>query len=286
MEDAALARSRSRRPAGWQVPGPLPLGAQGRPELSPAEDEDLSFLTGDFRIFQKKRGHRWSLDDFATAWIALRAASALGQPASFCDLGCGIGSVLMMMAWAFPGARGVGVEAQELSFGLLRRSLAYNGLEERVQVEQGDLREPTPLRRAASFDLVTGTPPYIPLGSGLVSPKDHRRPAFFETRGGLEDYCAEAARLLLPGGVFAVCAGVHPKDRGQRAAAAAGLHVAEQIDVVPRAGKPTLFRVFVMRRGVASRPPELGAFVVRDADGKVSAQMHEARRDLGQPPLT
>jgi tRNA1Val (adenine37-N6)-methyltransferase len=278
------------RPADWTPPGPSPRGAQGDPTLEPRDDETLSYLTGDFRIFQKKVGHRWSLDDFVTALVAMEEASGRAAsegagrppaPARCFDLGCGIGSVLMMVAWAFPEARVQGVEAQEVSVALARRSLAFNGLEARVTVTHGDLRE-VPEERA--FDLVTGTPPYIPLGSGLVSEKEQRGPCCFETRGGLEDYALTAARLLADDGVFVACGGAWPEDRGARAAVGAGLHLHRRVDVVPREGKPILFRVVVMRRTPVDQP-RVERFVVRDATAAVTAQMHEARRVMGLPPL-
>jgi hypothetical protein len=37
-------------------------------------------------------GHRWSLDDLVTAWVATRVVAAT-PPARFVDLGCGIGTV-------------------------------------------------------------------------------------------------------------------------------------------------------------------------------------------------
>ncbi len=273
------------RPADWTPPGPSPRGAQGDPTLEPRDDETLSYLTGDFRIFQKRVGHRWSLDDFVTALVAVREASPStpsGPPPARCfDLGCGIGSVLMMVAWAFPEARVQGVEAQEVSVGLARRSLAFNGLEARCTIRHGDLRE---IEEERAFDLVTGTPPYIPLGSGLVSEKEQRGPCCFETRGGLEDYALAAARLLADDGVFVACGGAWPEDRGARAAEIAGLHLHRRVDVVPREGKPVLFRVFVMRRA-PTQALATERFVVRDASAAVTAQMHEARRVMGLPPL-
>jgi tRNA1(Val) A37 N6-methylase TrmN6 len=270
------------RPEGWVPPGPKPRGALGDPSLEPRDDETLSYLTGDFRIFQKKVGHRWSLDDFVTALVATEEAKRRAESVTRCfDLGCGIGSVLMMLAWAFPEARVQGVEAQEVSVALARRSLAFNGLESRVSLALGDLRE-VPEER--SFDLVTGTPPYIPLGSGLVSEKEQRGPCCFETRGGLEDYALAASRLLADDGIFVACGGAWPEDRGARAAAAAGLHLHRRVDVVPREGKPVLFRVYVMRRAPIV-DPTLERFVVRDASAAVTAQMHDARRVMGLPPL-
>ena len=62
-------------------------------------------------------------------------------PARCLDLGCGIGSVLMMVAWQFPNATCLGVEAQTLSASMARRSLQYNGADDRVKVILKDLRE-------------------------------------------------------------------------------------------------------------------------------------------------
>ncbi|MFO0548342.1 MAG: SAM-dependent methyltransferase [Polyangiaceae bacterium] len=296
--------STPRRPVGWAPPGPRPRGAAGDATLVPGDDEDLSYLTGDYRIFQLKRGHRWSLDDFATAWIALRAVrGAAMDVAQFADLGCGIGSVLMMLAWGLPHARGFGVEAQAVSHGLALRSLRFNGADERCSIALGDLREPSALPPARSCDLVTGTPPYIPVGSGLVSEKAQRGPCCFETRGGIEDYAAAAAPLLTPTGLFVACVGAWPDGRGEAAAASAGLRVERRVDVIPRAGKPTLFRVLVM--GCADGPPrampsmprlvpsarpeqdDVGAiesFTVRDEFGALTFEMHVARADMGLPP--
>ena len=100
----------------------------------------------------------------------------------------------MMVAWGLPDVKMVGVEAQALSYGLARRSLAYNGVTSRVEVRHGDLREADMVPEGSVFDLVTGTPPYIPLGHGSVSKKEQCGPCRFEYRGGVEDYCDAAKR--------------------------------------------------------------------------------------------
>ncbi len=281
--DGAVAKAASRRPAGWVAPGPRPRGADARADLAPTVEEDLSFLSGDFRIFQRRDGHRWSLDDFATAIVAIEEGRARGVTRCL-DLGCGIGSVLLMTAWAFPGARLTGVEAQDLSIGLARRSVAWNGLEDRVELLHGDLRELVP-PLGARFDLVTGTPPYIPLGHGIVSSKVQRGPACFETRGGIEDYARAAAACLAPGGVFIACAGALPRSRALEAAPAAGLAVSRHIEVVPREGKPVLFTVTAMvPAGEGPAVVRNERFVVRDAAGTLTGEMHRARELLGLPP--
>jgi tRNA1(Val) A37 N6-methylase TrmN6 len=148
-------------------------------------------------------GHRWSLDDLVTAWFAARVCAR--PPERFVDLGCGIGTVLLFGAWRFVEATAIGVEAQDVSVELARRSLAWNGVESRCEVRHGDFRDSTLLPEGAVFDLVSGTPPYFSHGSGRQSDHVQRAPCRFEHRGGVEDYFQAAARLLAPGGRFVAC---------------------------------------------------------------------------------
>ncbi|MBL9025042.1 MAG: methyltransferase domain-containing protein [Myxococcales bacterium] len=279
--DPAVEKARARR-AGWLAPGPRPRGSAGRADLAPGPEEDLSFLTGDFRIFQLRSGHRWSLDDFVTAYAALQASP---EATACVDLGCGIGSVLLMLAWGLTHATLVGIEAQDVSVALARRSIAFNGVEDRCRLVHGDLREEASRLAPGTFDLVTGTPPYIPIGSGLVSNKAQRGPCCFETRGGIEDYARAAAPLLRPNGRFVACYGAQPERRGEDAARAAGLHVLRRIDVVPRAGKPVLLRVLVAAPADSGEgSTRIERFAVRDQNGDITAEMHEARARMGLPP--
>lgn len=71
------------------------------------------------------------------------------------------------------------------------------------------------------FDLVTGTPPYIPPGAGGVSAdRPQKAPCNVEQRGGVEAYVDAAARVLAPHGTFAVCM-VRAGGRGGAACSAA-----------------------------------------------------------------
>src|SRR4051812_26293993 len=164
---AGIVRA-ARRPPGWVAPGPPPVTPPDRPDLWPGPGEDLCRIAGDWRILQRTDGHRFSLDDLVTAhFAATRVASR--PPTRLLDLGCGIGSVLLFLAWRFPGARCLGIEAQEVSAGLARRSIAWNGVDQRCAVRLGDFRDPAMLADEAPFDLVSGTPPYFPRGTGTES---------------------------------------------------------------------------------------------------------------------
>ena len=265
LGDVAGIIRAARRPPGWIAPGPLPRGDDGRPELQPADDEDLGYLTGDWRLFQKQRGHRWSLDDLVTAAVAAPHARALNAR-TMLDLGCGLGSVLLMMAWRFPEADVTGIEAQDDRAALGRRSITWNGVEARCRIIDGDLRDPAVLPAGTRFPLVTGTPPYFPIGTGPQSEKSHAAACRFETRGGIEDYALAAARWLTPEGRFVVCTSALESQRVPLAAEQAQLHVIEHLEVIPREGKEVLMIDVLARAGSALQwTPEFQA--LREAMG-------------------
>jgi len=57
----------------------------------PPDDLTDDALTDRVRVLQRRSGHRYSVDDVATAWLALRT---MPEARACLDLGCGIGSVL------------------------------------------------------------------------------------------------------------------------------------------------------------------------------------------------
>src|SRR6185436_5449973 len=156
---------------GWSRPGPIPPG-----DIEPDAGETLDFICGDYRIFQYEDGHRYSTDDVLTAWYGTICAPRVDRAA---DLGSGIGSVAIIIAWRLPGARFVTVEAQEQSIRLARKSIRYNGLESRFTIHEGDLREFASEER---FDLVTGSPPYFPPGTATEANHSQAIPARIEIR--------------------------------------------------------------------------------------------------------
>ncbi len=245
------------------------------------DDLTSDALTADFRLLQRRRGHRFSVDDLATAWIAARARP---EASTTLDLGCGIGSVLLMIAWRLPAARCFGIEAQEISFGLAQRNVAENGVGDRVTVAHGDLREVARAEAYPPCDLVTGTPPYLPLGTALPSPDPQRAAARIELRGGVEDYLLAASRVLAPDGRVVVCADGRFPDRVRRGAAAAGLAPLQRIDVFPRVdARDPLFAVWTCAPLAAAPagPLEEGRVIMRDERGERSADALSMRRFFG-----
>ncbi len=279
-------RALRRRPPGWVAPGPKPP-LPARDDARPREDETLSFLSGDFRLFQKRTGNRWSIDELATAFVASQVSPKDAH--THLDLGCGVGSVLLLLAWRFPERRGIGVEAQAVSVELARRSIRYNGVAGRVAVVEGDLRD---VQLGERFSLITGTPPYFPVGSGTISSRVQRAPAAFELRGGIEAYAEAASRFLCENGTFVVCNGVkgnHSEPhRNERALTAAGLNVIARLDVIPRAGKGILFSVYTAQKSVTDADalgPTVSTLVVRDEASQITDAFAAVRDHFGMPPL-
>ena len=270
----------ARRPDGWVVDGPAPQLPARLDDLWPGPSEDLCWLAGNWRILQRQDGHRTSLDDLLTAHLA--ATMLTERPPARClDLGCGIGSVLLFLAWRFPSAQLLGIEAQDVSAALAVRSLAWNGISSRAQILLGDFRHTAIEER---FDLVTGTPPYFPVGSGPQSESVQRAPCRFEHRGGIEAYCQAVARLLADGAPFVACEAWIQRQRVQPAAEAAGLRLVRWRDVVPRAGKTPLLCVFAMRRADRAEPlSEDPPLVVRDEKGRRSEEFCQIRAAMGMP---
>jgi tRNA1Val (adenine37-N6)-methyltransferase len=253
--------------------------------LGPSEPRTDDPLTGRFDVWQLKGGHRYSLDDVLTAREALRAAPRAER---VLDLGCGIGSVLLMEADQLPDARLVGVEAQPISFELAEANVARNEVGARVTLIHGDLRDPA-IQAAARdaggpFDLISGTPPYMPPGTSTPSPHPQRAHARVELRGGVEDYLAAMAPLLADGGRAVVCCDARHPERALDGGRAVGLRPLRQLDAVPRAGRDPLFSVFTFGGpGSAGGLTHAEPFVARDAEGRRTAAYVALRRFFGLP---
>ncbi|MEE2828513.1 MAG: methyltransferase domain-containing protein [Myxococcota bacterium] len=242
--------------------------------LEPGPGESLDRLVGDLHLLQRARGHRSATDDVLAAWIASRECP---DALRVLDLGCGHGTVTLLLSELLPQAQFVSVEVQPVSADLARRNIRLNRLEARVDLVEGDLRAlDLPMR----FDLVTGTPPFIPPGSGVLPRDPQRAAARFELRGGIEDYLVAARRHLAPGGVVSLLMDAYQDDRCVAAFDEAGLALHSVTLALPRVGQPPRFRGYV--GGVEEGgPTRHSTLTVREADGSYTAEMLELRRQIG-----
>ena len=118
------------------------------------------------------------------------------------DLGTGTGIIPILMEAKTKAAHLTGLEIQEESADMARRSVLLNGLEDKITIVQGDIKEAGTLFGAASFDVITCNPPYMIGQHGLQNPDAPKAIARHEILCTLDDVVSQAAKLLRPGGNF------------------------------------------------------------------------------------
>jgi tRNA1(Val) A37 N6-methylase TrmN6 len=272
---------------GWAKPGLIPPGLAAG--IVVESHETLDAISGHFRLFQLRDGHRFSTDDILTAWYG---TSWCPTAQTALDLGSGIGTVGMIAAWRLPGARFVTVEAQTESIALARKSARYNGVTDRYEIREGDFRDAGVLRPEEKFDLITGSPPYFPLGAGVESEHPQKLACRFELRGTVGDYCSTAAKHLASGGVFACVFPTEPAQlaRVEAGAKEANLVIVRRRPVVFREGDPPLVALFGMMcaedlpewfRGQTWVEPDL---IIRNRKGEIHPEYSAVKLAIGFPP--
>lgn len=124
------------------------------------------------------------------------------EGAEILDLGTGTGIIPLLLAAKTKAAHLSALEIQPESADMARRSVALNGLEKKIAIIEGDIKEADKLFGAASFDVITCNPPYMIGRHGLQNPDAPKAIARHEILCTLEDVIRVTARLLKPGGNF------------------------------------------------------------------------------------
>ena len=117
------------------------------------------------------------------------------------DLGTGTGVIPILLEAKTQGAHFTGLEIQPQMVDMARRSVALNGLEEKVTIIEGDIKKAKELF-AGRFQVVTSNPPYMNQGGGLINPDDNKAIARHEVKCTLEDVIKAAQIALKQHGRF------------------------------------------------------------------------------------
>ena len=248
-------------------------------DLPGPEEITLDRLTSRWSIHQLKRGHRFSSDDLLTAWLA---TEEVPDPAIQLDLGAGIGTVgLMCLHRRGETSQLVMVEAQTVSHHLARKTVELNGLSDRVELRLGDMRDPSTVPECGKFPLVTGSPPYIPVGKGVIPPHPQRAACRIELRGCIIDYAKVASQAMTEDGAFVFCMAAGDP-RSEEAIEEAGLYLHIRQDVLFRAGRKPTIALFLARKMPKSGGPEhREPFVIRDVEGEFTETYQQFRQVMG-----
>jgi len=230
--------------------------------------DDL-FVHG-WKIYQDTDGFR-----FGTDAILLGAFAAEKRFSRAVDLCCGTGILPLLLASNSCAEEVFGVEIQEPCVGLARKSVALNGIGDRVTVLCEDLRNTS--LPAGRFDLVTANPPYFLPGTGKLSQEtveSSRREDFCT----FSDVAAAAARLLRFGGRF--CFVLKPERLCEAMTVCSGLKLEPKVLrlIYPKADRaPELFLMECKKGAAPGLKPE-PPFVLYDESGNETPQFQAIHR--------
>lgn len=132
--------------------------------------------------------------------VLLSAFARVEEKEKVVDFGTGTGILPILLEAKTAGAAFYGLELQEESADMARRSVLYNHLEDKIKIVNGDMTKASEIFGASSFDVVTSNPPYMIGGHGLKNPDDAKMIARHEVSMTLEDLVRETARVLRPQG--------------------------------------------------------------------------------------
>ena len=151
--------------------------------------DDLQFAG--LKIIQSPDAFRFGMDSVLLADFArMRPGSRV------CDLGTGTGILPLLLTGRAGNLSCDAVEIQPDAAERAQRSMRLNGLEEKIQVHNRDLREVKAFLPHAAYDLVICNPPYSPEKASLPSPKAALRTARQEGGCTLSDVAAATCWLL------------------------------------------------------------------------------------------
>lgn len=172
--------------------------AEKREKVLINEDERVDDLQRNhYKIIQKKKGFCFGMDA-----VLLSGFAQVKEGELVIDLGTGTGIIPILLEAKTKGKHFTGLEIQESVAEMAFRSVCLNGIQDRVKIVQGDIKEASRIFGKASFDVVTSNPPYMEGSHGIKNPDQVKAISRHEILCSLEDVVREASLLLRQGGYF------------------------------------------------------------------------------------
>lgn len=234
-----------------------------------------TLLGGRLSVVQPADGYRVAVDA-----VLLAAAVDGGAGHRVLDLGCGVGSAALCLAWRCAGVEIIGLDREPVFLAAARSNAEANRLTGRVAFIAGDVLDP-PSSIRGRFDRVMLNPPYLKAGSATVSAHPLKAAATAEGAAGLADWIACARLALLPGGILTL---IHRADRMGDVLMAldrdfGGIVV---LPIHPKAERPAKRILVQARAGTGAPLAILPGFILHESDGRFTAAAEAILRD-GQP---
>ncbi len=161
-------------------------------------DERIDDLNrNNYKIIQHKKRFCFGMDA-----VLLSGFVNVYENENVIDLGTGTGIIPILLEAKTAGRHFTGLEIQKEVVDMAKRSVLLNGIEQRVDIVEGDIKLASTIFGHGQFDVVTSNPPYMVCNHGLVNPDRSKAVSRHELLCNLEDVVREAMNLLRVGGRF------------------------------------------------------------------------------------
>lgn len=164
--------------------------------IKPGERLDDLQIKG-YEIIQKPGRFCFGMDA-----VLLSSYARVKQNEQALDLGTGTGILPILLEAKNEGKSYIGLEIQEESADMARRSVVHNGLGDKIEIVTGDIKEASDIFGPDSFEVITTNPPYMTLDHGLKNDNEALYIARHEALCTLDDVLRESARVLKVKGRF------------------------------------------------------------------------------------
>lgn len=220
-------------------------------------------------VAQPVRGHRFTLDSLLLAdFCRIRPRDHVLDP------GSGTGIVSLLLASRNPRITVTAMELDPEAADLCRWNSHVNGLADRIQILQQDIRTIGKRLRPELFDAIVANPPYVRSGAGRQSPFPGRRSARQDAAGELSAWTGLGKYLRNGGRYFLVFTAARTADL---------LSTLRQRKLEPkrirmvhtRPGRPASLVLVEAIKSAAPGAEILSPLIVHGPDGTYSAEVQQ-----------
>jgi FkbM family methyltransferase len=163
-----------------------------------------NFLDGRIKLIQPSSGYRAGIDP-----LFLSASLHPKGQEKILDVGCGVGTAAIALAFRCPHVKVTGIEIQSDLCDLASRNIEKNHFTDRVDVIQADILSPPSSLKLSTFDQIMTNPPYYEDSRVQSSPFPGKAQANTETVN-LGKWIKFCLKLLKPKGTFTM---IHRAER-------------------------------------------------------------------------
>jgi len=231
------------------------------------------------RVIQAEHGYRVSEDAVILTWF-----TRPGSAAMILDVGTGCGVIAFGLAVKYPSVMVVGLEIQETLADRARRGVLLNGLESRVSIIRGDLRQTDRLLRPRVFDAVVSNPPYHEPGCGRISRTSEKACARHQLMMPIEELFRVAAAILKPEGSVTT---IYPASRVSKMGAAmkdSGFKPSRMLWIHPQEGaEATLVCLEAKSESLCPSLVQEHLYAYREGKRSAEAEAILAGEDIREP---